>query len=230
MSLHQQALISYLSGFAKPERLDVLQRILDQRTRFLTVVLEDIYYSQNASAVLRTCECLGIQDLHIIENNHDYDLNPAVVRGASKWINVLRYNSKKADNTGTCMEKLKQQGYKIVAMALDQKSIDLENLPIDQKLALCFGTEETGLSKRLIELSDYCVRIPMQGFTQSYNLSVSAGISLYSLAGRIRKSETKWQLAANDRSSLYIKWLVKSIPEGKKLMNRFLQEQDEAVP
>lgn len=221
----QQSLISYLSGFVNEERQQLLKRILADRTRYITVVLEDIYYPQNASAVLRTCECLGIQELHIIENKNSYQLNPDVVRGASKWIELVRYKGER--QTGSCIEMLKKQDYRIAAMMPDDRSIDLEDLPVDRKLALCFGTEETGLSREFIDNADYRVRIPMHGFTQSYNLSVSAGITLYSVTGRLRNSGCDWMLDANDRASLYIDWLVKSTPNGEILMKRFLEEQSD---
>lgn len=123
------------------------------------------------------------------------------------------------------MKRLKQQDCKIVAMTLNDQSVDLEEIPIERKLALCFGTEETGLSRNLIDLANYCVRIPMQGFTQSFNISVSAGISLFPMINKLHDSSINWQLDANEKTDLYIDWLVKSTPNGEALMKHFLQEQ-----
>ena len=185
-----------MSGFINEERRERLAKILSQRTRHITVVLEDIHQSQNASAVVRTCECLGIQELHVIENRHEYRLNPAVVQGASKWIDLIKHNQAEQDNTRACIEQLKQRGYRIIAMAPTGKTV--EQLDIRDKLALCFGSEEPGLSADLQALADETVRIPIHGFTQSYNLSVSAGISLFTLVSSLRNSGVNWQLDERD--------------------------------
>ena len=220
----QQNIIDYLSGFVNEERRERLAKILSQRTRHITVVLEDIYQSQNASAVVRTCECLGIQELHVIENHHEYRLNPAVVQGASKWIDLIKHNQAEQDNTRACIEQLKQRGYRIIAMAPGQAGKTVEQLDVNNKLALCFGSEEPGLSANLQALADETVRIPIHGFTQSYNLSVSAGISLFTLVSSLRNSGVNWQLDARDATDLFIKWLAQSTPSGEPLLENYLKQ------
>ena len=219
----QQNIIDYLSGFVNEERRERLAKILSQRTRHITVVLEDIYQSQNASAVVRTCECLGIQELHVIENHHEYRLNPAVVQGASKWIDLIKHNQAEQDNTRACIEQLKQRGYRIIAMAPGQAGKTVEQLDTRDKLALCFGSEEPGLSANLQALADETVRIPIHGFTQSYNLSVSAAISLYTLVSILRNSTINWQLDESDATDLYIKWLAQSTQSGQSLLEKYLK-------
>ena len=211
-----------MSGFINEGRRERLAKILSQRTRHITVVLEDIYQSQNASAVVRTCECLGIQELHVIENHYEYRLNPAVVQGASKWIDLIKHNQAEQDNTRACIEQLKQRGYRIIAMAPTGKTV--EQLDIRDKLALCFGSEEPGLSADLQALADETVRIPIHGFTQSYNLSVSAGISLFTLVSSLRNSGVNWQLDERDATDLFIKWLVQSTPSGEPLLENYLKQ------
>ena len=220
----QQNIIDYLSGFINEERRERLRNILRQRTRHITVVLEDIYQSQNASAVVRTCECLGIQEIHVIENRHEYRLNPAVVQGASKWIDLIKHNRAGQDNTRACIEQLKQRGYRIIAMAPAPAGKTVEQLDIRDKLALCIGSEEPGLSTNLQALADETVRIPIHGFTQSYNLSVSAGISLYTLDRTMRNSGINWQLDERDATDLYIKWLTQSTPTGEQLLENYLTQ------
>ncbi|MDX1518513.1 MAG: RNA methyltransferase [Gammaproteobacteria bacterium] len=221
----KEKIVDYLSGFINEQRQALLKEVLAQRTRHLTVVLEDIYQSQNASAVLRTCECLGIQECHVIENDHEYQLNPAVVQGAAKWIELYRYNEQ-ANNSETCLEKLKDRGYNIVAMTLSEHAIPLSELEVNSKLALCFGSEEPGLSDEIYELSDLKVRIPMHGFTQSFNLSVSAGITLYLLRQKLVASDIPWQLDDAEKESLYIEWLAQSTPSGEALLNKILREYE----
>ena len=220
----QQNIIDYLAGFINEERRERLRKILAQRTRHITVVLEDIYQSQNASAVVRTCECLGIQELHVIENRHEYRLNPAVVQGASKWVDLVKHNRPEQDNTRACIEKLKQRGYRIIAMDPAPEGKSVEQLDISDKLALCFGSEEPGLSATLQALADEAVRIPIHGFTRSYNLSVSAGISLYTLVSTLRNSSVNWQLDERDATDLYIKWLAQSTPAGEQLLENYLKQ------
>lgn len=223
MDLSQkQALVEHLSQFINEPRRDLLQNILAQRTRHFTVVIEDVYQSQNASAAVRTCECLGLQEMHIIENRNEYRLNADVVKGASKWIEINRHKDEGEDNTLHCMQSLKARGYKIAAMTLQEDVIDLETLPIDEKLALCFGAEDSGLTDTVLKASDYFVKIPILGFTQSYNLSVSVGISLYHLTSRLRHSSLSWQLTEQEQLDLYIDWLRKSTPKGDKLVEQFL--------
>ena len=220
----QQNIIDYLSGFINEERRERLRNILHQRTRHITVVLEDIYQSQNASAVVRTCDCLGIQEIHVIENRHEYRLNPAVAQGASKWIDLIKYNRAGYDNTHACIEQLKQRDYRIIAMAPAPAGKTVEQLDIRDKLALCFGSEDPGLSADLQTLADETVRIPIHGFTQSYNLSVSAGISLYTLDTNLRNSSVNWQLDERDATDLFIKWLAQSTPSGEQLLENYLTQ------
>lgn len=219
----QQNTIDYLSGFINEERRERLQQVLGERTRHITVVLEDVYQPQNASAVMRTCECFGIQELHVIENLYEYRLNPAVVQGSSKWIDLIRHNREEQDNSRACIEQLKQRGYRIIAMDPAPGGRTVDQLDIGDKLALCFGSEEPGLSATLTDLADETVRIPIHGFTRSYNLSVSAGISLYILVTALKNSSVNWQLDERDATDLYIKWLAASTPAGEVLLEDYLK-------
>ena len=220
----EQAVIEYLSRFVGEARQQRIQRVLENRTRHVTVVLEDVYRSQNASAVLRTCECLGVQELHVIENRHDYQLNPAVTQGASKWIDLFRHNCADHDNTTACVKALKQRGYRVIAMTPAPSGKTPEQLEVDDKLALCFGSEEPGLSAGLLEQADETARIPMHGFTRSFNLSVSAAISLHTLLNRLRNSSVAWRLNDRESAQLHIRWLAQSTPAGQTLLDAYLRE------
>lgn len=221
-SEHRSNLISKLSNVINDKRVKRLQHILNRRTRYITVVLDDIYQPQNSSAVIRTCECIGIQDLHIIEDRNKHKTNRDVVKGSSKWVSLKRYKNNRAD----CIKQLKEKNYKIVAMTLCEESISLESLPINGKLALCFGCEETGLNREIENNADYKVQIPISGFTQSYNISVSAGISLYYLYNKIKTVKQNWQLSKDEKEELLIDWLSKSTPTGKTLLDRYKLETE----
>ena len=188
------------------------------------MVLEDIYQAQNASAVVRSAECMGIQEMHIIENTNPYQLNPSVVQGASKWMEIQRYKNPDGNNTAECLQQLRRRGYRLLAMTLRENSLRLDDVDVSSPLALCFGSEEPGLSDVAHEMADEFVQIPMLGFTQSLNLSVSAGISLYQLASRLRQLPVNWQLTEADKTDLYIDWLSRSTPTGKILLEKFIRE------
>lgn len=215
-------IITKLTDVINDDRIALLQEKLAHRNRYLTVVLDDIYYPQNASAILRTSECLGIQNLYAIEDKNKYKVNSDVVKGASKWITIHRYNEQ--DGRNECIERLKKQDYKIVAMTLSEDCIPLEELAVDEKLAICFGCEETGLSKDIENKADYKVQIPITGFTQSYNVSVSAGISLYYLINKIKDTQQDWQLNKEEKEKLLIDWLSKSTPTGRNLLEKYKEE------
>lgn len=217
-------LLKHLKEIILPERWQRFEKILDQRTRYLTVVLEDIYQTHNASAVLRTCECMGIQDLHVIENENEYNVNPDIVVGSSKWITIKKYNKKKKNNTLVCFTKLREQGYRIVATSPHKDDCLIYELPIDQKTALVFGNEGKGLSDAAMKNADTFVRIPMFGFTESYNLSVSAALCLYELLPRIRQSNLPWKLSEEELNILLVDFAMKSIRNPIIFKRKMMQE------
>ena len=213
-------LTRHLLGFVSDGRVARIDRVLDRRTRYLTVVMENIYRPHNASAVLRSCECFGIQDVHAIESMNRFEVNSAIVQGAAKWLSLYRHRG--TDATRSCLQGLKNSGYRIVAMSLDGDSLPVEQLQVHEPLALCFGSEEPGLSAEAMAMTDLSARIPMHGFTQSLNLSVSAGIALERLAERLHSSGCNWQLTPSERDVLRCLWLARSISAGSDIVHRHL--------
>jgi tRNA (guanosine-2'-O-)-methyltransferase len=203
----EAALVEHLLQFVTPSKRERMERVIDRRTDRIQVVLEDIYQPHNASAVMRSCECFGIQNLHVIENRYEYTVNRDVAMGSSKWITLHRYRDKAADNTRTCMKDLREKGFRIVATSLDPRSIPLEQYPLPEKVSLWFGTEEEGLSQTVLEEADEHVHIPMDGFTQSFNISVSAALCLYELRRKLHQSDVPWQLTEIRRNQVYRSWL-----------------------
>jgi tRNA (guanosine-2'-O-)-methyltransferase len=209
--------IEKLSGFVTHRRWELFNQVLEFRTRYITVVLEDIYQSHNASAVLRTCECFGIQDVHIIENRNRYRINPDVVMGATKWLNLKQYNQKDF-NTVEAVDALRKQGYRIIATCLDEKATSLPDLDLQAgKCALFFGTELTGLTNHVMERADEFLKIPLYGFTESFNISVSAAIILNQLTLKLHSSDLPWRLSPEEREEQLVDWLKKTIRVGEKL-------------
>lgn len=201
----------------------LLNNVLDLRTRYLTVVLEDIYQPQNASAVLRTCECLGIQDVHIIENHHKYYYSQGVAMGAGKWTNLIKYNKPDSIfNTSNAIAALRNDNYRIVATMPGKNCVSLNDFDISKgKVAVVFGSELTGISEEMKSNADELLTIPMFGFTESYNLSVSAAIILYQLANTMRKSNLQWQLTMEEKNELKFEWLKSFIKKPELIIKNF---------
>ncbi len=216
----------YLEQYVTKRRSNLINKILRDRTRYITVVLEDIYQSQNASAVLRTCECFGIQDVHIIENRNKYEINPDVTLGANKWLNLNKFDKKK-NNTKTAIDYLRQNGYRIISTTPGKKSTLLDDFNIAEgKTALFFGTELKGLSDEIINMSDECLKIPMFGFTESFNISVSVAIILNNLISKLRNSDVEWALSEQEKQDIKIQWLKQSIKRSDVLERAFICRLD----
>lgn len=218
-------LINFLSGYLTDNRREILWRVLEKRTRYLTVVLEDIFQSHNAGAVLRTCDCFGIQDVHIIENINQFEVNPKVVRGATKWLTLHHYNQEE-NNTLNALSKLKSDGYKIIATTPHVGDFDLDNLDLTQgKIALVFGTEMKGISPEVANFADGFLKIPMFGFTESLNISVSAAIILHHLTFKLNHLKVNYQLTDKEKEEVMLNWLKSSIKGSESMIKDFLAKK-----
>lgn len=222
--LHAE-LITFLSQFITPEKQKRVEQVLEQRTRYLTVVLEDIYQPHNASAVLRSCECFGLQDVHIIEKHNPFQPNRDIALGAPKWLSLHHYRAEEGQNTQTCLEALRDQGYCIAATTLRENSIPIHELNLERPIALCFGTEEQGLSDEAHKMADVFVQIPMYGFTQSFNISVTAALFLYDLTNRLRESAAAWQLSPVDKLMLTLEWYGRIIDHSDIIIQNYLKNR-----
>lgn len=219
-------LINFLKQFATDNRVELFDKVIESRTRYITVALEDIYQSQNASAVLRTSDCFGLQDVHVIENQNQYNINPDVALGSSKWLNIIKYN-KAENNTLEAIQKLRDKGYRIVATTPHKEDVVLGDFDLNKgKLALFFGTELRGLSDLMIENADEYLKIPMYGFTESFNISVSAAIILHHLTDKLRNSNIHWQLSDFEKQELKLAWLKKTIKSSEMLIEEFLSKKN----
>ena len=221
MNNYDKALMEFLRPMVNENRMDLLERNLSSRTKYLTVVLEDIFQPQNASAVLRTCDCFGIQDVHIIENRNNYEINPEVEVGAAQWLTLHKYNFEE-NNTAEAIKKLKQSGYRIVATTPHVNDVNLEDFDLNKgKIAIMLGTEMHGLSEIAMDMADEYMKIPMMGFTESFNISVSAGIILHQLNSRLRKSKIDWSLKNSEETQIRLQWIKNSIKNSYIIENGF---------
>lgn len=219
-------LSQYLKDFITESRFETINRVLEQRTRHITVVLEDLFQPHNASAVLRSCDGFGIQDVHVIENRNRFDPSSEVSIGADQWLTLHSYNKAENDNTTLCLSTLKKKGYKIIATTPHEEESNLHDLAIDEPVALVFGTELEGVSARVMEQADGFVKIPMYGFSESFNISVSAAICLYDVTTRLRQSEVDWGLSHPEKVRLRYEWIKQSVKAGDQLIARYLSDKE----
>lgn len=213
----------YLTSFLTDERNERLREVVENRTRHITVVIEDLFQTQNISAVMRTCECLGIQDIHIVEGDNEFSIHSAISMGADKWLTRHHYPAQEA-NIVDCISKLKENGYTVVATLPGDDSCYLDKLPIDKPIAFLFGTELTGLSEEAIKHADKSVKIPMYGFTTSFNISNSVAIIATYLIEKLRNSSLNWKLNEDEKDALYLEWLQKSIKTPDLIIEKFLSK------
>jgi tRNA (guanosine-2'-O-)-methyltransferase len=219
-------LIEYLSQFVSDTRKEKFEQVLNYRTRHITIALEDLYQPHNASAVLRSCDIFGIQDIHIIENKHAYTVNKDIAMGSPKWLNLHKYR-KAENNTLDCINSLKSKGYRIVATSLHEKGYEIKDLPVDKPLALFFGTELTGISETVLEHADDFVMIPMYGFTESFNISVSAALCLHTMITKLHQTDVDWHLKEEEKDDLRLNWLRKSIAKVELIEKDYLKKKSE---
>jgi tRNA (guanosine-2'-O-)-methyltransferase len=217
--MNKTELLKELHQFLNPQRIQRFEDVLANRTKHFTVAVENIFQSHNASAVMRTCDCFGVQDLHVIANENKYELSKDVAMGAEKWVDMHSYYQKE-NNTQECIDTLKAQGFQIVATSPHAKDVLLPDFDVTKKSAFFFGTEISGLSDLVLDQADAFVRIPMYGFTESYNISVSAALVLHDVVTRLKKTEVNWKLSEADLLDKKIDWAVKSLKSGQQILEQ----------
>jgi len=216
-------LLKHLESIITENRKATFEKVLSNRTRHLTVVLEDIYQKHNTSAVVRSCDIFGIQDIHIIENKYNSYVSNQVAKGAQKWIDFNEYNTEEY-NTQTCIDALRKQDYQIIATTPHCDS-SLKDFDISKKTAFVFGVEKAGVSNKMMEEADGYLKIPMVGFTESLNVSVAAAIILNDVTTRLRDSDVNWQLSENEKNEKRLDWCQKTINNVDQIIKRFYVDQ-----
>ncbi len=217
-SLTLRRQLEVLAPFVSEHKKAKIESVLAHRTRNVAVVLEDIYHPQNASAVLRTCDAMGLQEVHIIEEKHVHETSPRVVRGSQKWLTIHHYQSNHPSET--CFNALKDGGYKIYITSLDQDAVPLEEVEMNPKMAFVFGTELSGVSNIAIDMADYKVKISMVGFTDSYNVSVSAALTLQAVLPTFKNNFPQWGLDENSKELIRLDWYKKIVHRSDLILER----------
>ena len=210
--------LNFLENIVTENRKEGFDRVLSQRTKHITIAVEDLYQLHNTSAVMRSCEVFGVQELHVIEQKFGKSIDKEIALGAEKWVDIKRYNS-----PAQCMQSLRDQGYQIVATSPHYTANYLEDFDVTKKSAIFFGTEKLGLSEEILSQADAHIKIPMVGFTESLNISVSAAIIIQYLSNKIRNSEVNWKLSEAEILEKKIDWCRKTIKDIENVTNRYLQ-------
>ncbi|GEQ86055.1 tRNA (guanosine(18)-2'-O)-methyltransferase [Patiriisocius marinistellae] len=213
-------LLEHLQSYLTERRIERFESILKQRTRHFHVVTEDVYQLHNTSAVMRSCDVFGVQDLSIVEEINSKQIDKEIAMGSQKWVNLNRYNS-----ISTCIEDLKTEGYQIVATSPHGKSVELHDFDVTKKSAFFFGKEKEGLSDVVLNNADVSLKIPMYGFTESLNISVSAAIVLQHVVTRLRKSDVDWQISEDEKNELRIEWAKNTIKSSAEIVERFYEDK-----
>ncbi len=213
-------LLKYLESIITDNRKSTFEKVLNNRTRHFTVVLEDIYQKHNTSAVVRSCDIFGIQDIHIIENKYNSYVSNQVAKGSQKWIDFHEYNTEEY-NTDTCIDALRNNGYQLIATTPHNDSCLLKDFDISKKSAFVFGVEKAGVSDRMMAEADGYLKVPMVGFTESLNVSVAAAIVLNDLTTRLRDSAIDWSLSEEEKNEKRLDWCKKTINNVDQIIERY---------
>ena len=209
----------YLEGFLTDNRKAKFLKVLDQRTNHFTVAMEDVFQMHNTSAVMRSCEVFGIQQLNVVEERYGKKIDKEIAMGAQKWVDINRF-----DTMNDCIESVKLKGYQIIATTPHEHDCVLDDFDISKPSALFFGTERDGLSQEVLDSADRFLKIPMSGFTESLNISVSAAIIIQHLTNKLRNSDLDWHLSEHEMLEKRLLWAKNSIKDIKRIEQRYLQE------
>lgn len=209
-------LLEYLETYLTEERKKRFSEVLAHRTKFLTVAVEDVYQLHNTSAILRSCDAFGIQEVHVIEDRFEKRFDKNIAMGAEKWVDVSQYPSHH-----DCIDHLRAQGYTIVATTPHTEATLLSDFSVTSKTALFFGTEKEGLTDEVLQKADGFLKIPMVGFSESLNVSVSTAIIIQQLTRQMKESDLPWQLSDIEVLEKRLDWTKSSIKNVEGIIERY---------
>lgn len=211
--------LAFLENILTDNRKEKFLKVLENRTKHFTIAVEDVFQMHNTSAVMRSCEVFGIQELNIIEQRFGKRIDKEIALGAQKWVDINRF-----DTVEGCVSSLRNKGYQIIATTPHENDCMIQDFDISKPSALFFGTEKDGLSPEILEKADGFLKIPMVGFTESLNISVSAAIIIQNLTNRLRNSDIDWHLSDEEMMEKRLVWAKNSIKDIKRIEARYYQE------
>jgi tRNA (guanosine-2'-O-)-methyltransferase len=189
-----------------PERKARIEEVLAARLVGLTVVLENLHDPHNGAAALRSVEGFGLSELHVVESNEPFRFASSVPIGCEKWVALKKYRS-----FAECADGLHARGFKLYA-AVPGAPLTLADIDVTTPAALVFGNEHDGLSALAQQACDATFSIPMAGFTQSFNLSVSVALGVFEASRRRRAAlGHAGDLPEQERARLRAEWYALSM-------------------
>jgi len=212
-------LLEHLEGYLSENRLKRFQNVLPQRTKHFTVATEDVYQLHNTSAVIRSCDVFGIQEVSIVEEKNSKRIDREIAMGAQKWVDLNRHHTVK-----DAIKSLKANGYQIIATTPHTNDCELHDFDVTKKSCFFFGRETEGLSQEVLDQADGFLKIPMVGFTESLNISVSAAIILQHVTTKLKKTDIDWQLTENELFEKRLDWCKKTIKSHEEIIERFYEK------
>ncbi len=212
-------ILSALSSQVTPERLQKMQKVISGRTYAVTAVLEHVDDIGNMNAVLRTSESLGFQEVHLIAGGKVRRC-ARVTQGCEKWMDV-----KKWQETAPCLDYLKQRGRKVYVSTLDAKAKPIHEIDFSVPCAVVFGNEKEGVSTEMGKACDETFFIPMLGFSQSFNISVAAALTLqFIYLERVKKAGKQGDLSSEEERLLLAHFLMRATTHPEQIIKRFLSK------
>ena len=217
--------VTILEPQLSEQRKRKIERVLAARTDDITVVIEGMVDLGNVSAVMRSAEGFGIHSFHTIDTANVYKRSRRITRGTDKWLDRYRW-----EDVDSCYAHLRFGGYRIVVATTGVGAEPIAETDLSQRVALVFGNELAGVSRRAEELADVRMTIPMTGFAESFNVSVAASIALY----EARKSRrTRYGLGGRlgdiERATVRAVWYLKSVRESRLVVERALRDGYESA-
>lgn len=208
----------YLKQFLTDERQSKIEHFAPESSDFVLPVLEDVYQFRNAAAILRSVEACGFHKVVALQEENNFEPNLKVTKGADTWVEV-----EKLPRNMESFQKIKDKGYKIVVVSLENNAKMLPEYEITEPIALVFGTEMEGVSQEILDFADETLAIPMYGFTRSFNVSVAASLCMYELKQKLIKSDMDYKLNEEKLLRMKIRWAVNSIKSGEQILDRYLK-------
>lgn len=195
-----------LAPMLTADRVARIDAVLAARLGSVVPVVEDVYDPNNGAAVIRTAEGLGLHELHVVEPGLRFQAAGGITRGCHRWMDLQRWREPAA-----CVAALRARGFTVLATT-PAAAIPVDEVDVSRPVAVVFGNEHAGLPAATIAACDGAVALPMFGFTQSYNLSVSAALVTSQLAARRRaRLGTTGDLDEATRTRLRARWFALKI-------------------
>jgi len=211
----------YLKQFLTDERLQKIEHFAPESSDFVLPVLEDVYQFRNAAAIVRSVEACGFHKVVALQEENNFEPNLKVTKGADTWVEV-----EKLPRNMESFQKIKDKGYKIVVVSLENNATMLPEYEITEPIALVFGTEMEGVSQEILDFADETLAIPMYGFTRSFNVSVAASLCMYELKQKLLKSDIDYKLNEEKLLKMKIRWAVNSMRSGEQILAKYLRDNN----